>query len=117
MNAAPGRRGRSDEHPSFFLYPKTSLSGELRPLLAVSEFVVYEDTSFCFHIVAFLTIADNDNDMILFETGTFSFTGENLFYFSLVRQFPNDEDEYYRATEVAAMGNAYYEVQRNLPSQ
>lgn len=29
-----------------------------------------------------------ENDMILFETGTFSFTGEPLFYFSLVRQFP-----------------------------
>lgn len=37
-----------------------------------------------------------DNDMILFETGTFSFTGEPLFYFSLVRQFPNEEDEYYQ---------------------
>ena len=37
-----------------------------------------------------------DNDMILFETGTFSFTGEPLFYFSLVRQFPNDDDEYYQ---------------------
>ena len=35
-----------------------------------------------------------DNDMILFETGTFSFTGESLFYFSLTRQFPNDDEEY-----------------------
>ena len=35
------------------------------------------------------------NDMILFETGTYSFTGEPLFYFSLVRQFPKD-DEYYQ---------------------
>lgn len=33
-------------------------------------------------------------DMILFETGTFNFTGEPLFLISLVRQFPNDEDEY-----------------------
>ncbi len=36
------------------------------------------------------------NDMILFETGTFSFTGEPLFYFSLVRQFPNDDEEFYQ---------------------
>ena len=35
-----------------------------------------------------------ENDMILFETGTYSFSGESLFYFSLVRQIPNDEDEY-----------------------
>lgn len=35
-------------------------------------------------------------DMILFETGTYSFTGEPMFHFSLVRQFPNDEEEYYQ---------------------
>ena len=35
------------------------------------------------------------DDMILFETGTFEFTGEPRFYFSLVRQFPND-DEYFQ---------------------
>ena len=34
--------------------------------------------------------------MILFETGTYSFTGESLFYFSLVRQFPNNDGEYYQ---------------------
>lgn len=37
-----------------------------------------------------------ENDMILFETGTFSFTGEPLFYFSLTRQFPNEEEEFYQ---------------------
>lgn len=37
------------------------------------------------------------DDMILFETGTFSFTGEPLFYFCLVRQFPKeDDDEFYQ---------------------
>lgn len=36
------------------------------------------------------------NDMILFETGTFSFTGSPLFYFSLVRQLSNEEDEFYQ---------------------
>ena len=34
--------------------------------------------------------------MILFETGTYSFTGKPMFNFSLVRQFPNDEEEYYQ---------------------
>jgi hypothetical protein len=34
-------------------------------------------------------------DDLLFETGTFDFTGEKLFYFSLVRQFQfMNEDEY-----------------------
>ena len=37
------------------------------------------------------------DDMILFETGTFSFHGEPRFYFCLVRQFPiEDDDEYYQ---------------------
>lgn len=35
-------------------------------------------------------------DMILFETGTFDFSGEERFYFSMVRQFPNDEEEFYQ---------------------
>lgn len=35
-----------------------------------------------------------EQDMILFELGTFCFTGESLFHFSLVRQIPNDEEEY-----------------------
>ena len=38
----------------------------------------------------------SEKDMILFETGTFSFTGESLFYFSLVRQFSNGEDEFFQ---------------------
>ena len=37
-----------------------------------------------------------NDDMLLFETGTYDFTGEDLFYFSLVRQFPNGQDEYYQ---------------------
>ncbi|HKM20911.1 MAG TPA: hypothetical protein VJZ01_02585 [Lachnospiraceae bacterium] len=37
--------------------------------------------------------------MILFETGTFTFTGEPLFQISLVRQFPNDDEEYIK-TEI-----------------
>lgn len=34
--------------------------------------------------------------IILFGTGTYSFTGKPMFYFSLVRQFPDDEEEYYQ---------------------
>lgn len=40
-----------------------------------------------------------DEDMILFETGTYNFTGKSQFYFSLVRQFPHEDeenDEYYQ---------------------
>ena len=40
-----------------------------------------------------------DEDDLLFETGTYTFTGEPQFYFSLVRQFPHedeDNDEYYQ---------------------
>ncbi len=37
-----------------------------------------------------------EEDLILFETGTFSFTGKPLFYFSLVRQFPNGREEYFQ---------------------
>lgn len=37
-----------------------------------------------------------EEDMLLFETGTFGFTGEKLFYFSLVKQFPNDDDEFFQ---------------------
>ena len=40
-----------------------------------------------------------DEDWLLFETGTYAFTGEPKFYFSLVRQFPHEDeenDEYYQ---------------------
>ena len=36
-----------------------------------------------------------DPDDLLFETGTFNFTGEKLFYFSLVRQFKFLSDDEY----------------------
>lgn len=35
-------------------------------------------------------------DMTLFEAGTFSFTGKPMFMVSLVRQFPNEEDEFFQ---------------------
>ncbi len=38
----------------------------------------------------------NEDDMILFETGTYNFTGEELFYFSLVKQTDGEDDEYYQ---------------------
>ena len=40
-----------------------------------------------------------EEDLLLFETGTYDFTGEQQFYFSLVRQFPHEDeenDEYYQ---------------------
>ena len=37
-----------------------------------------------------------EEDMILFETGTYKFTGEPLFYFSMTRQFPNGGEEFYQ---------------------
>ena len=37
-----------------------------------------------------------DEDLLLNEYGVYKFTGEELFYYDLVRQFPNDEDEYYQ---------------------
>lgn len=38
----------------------------------------------------------NKDEMILFETGTYSFTDEPLFYFSLVKQVPNNNEEFYQ---------------------
>ena len=35
-----------------------------------------------------------EGESILFEAGTYNFTGENLFYFNLVKQYPNDDEEY-----------------------
>lgn len=36
-----------------------------------------------------------EDSMLLFETGTFSFD-TRMFYFSLVRQYPGKDDEYYQ---------------------
>lgn len=36
----------------------------------------------------------DEDDSLLFETGTFDFTGEKLFYFSLAKQIPNNDEEY-----------------------
>ena len=52
-------------------------------------------------------------DMILFETGTYSFTGEPKFYFSLVRQFPNCQEEFYQihvdVLYIPTEGTMYFE--------
>ena len=38
-----------------------------------------------------------EEDMILFETGTFTtFAKEQVFQISLVRQFPNEDEEFYQ---------------------
>ena len=39
---------------------------------------------------------ESSNSMLLFETGTFNFGGNPMLYFSLVRQFPNDDEEYFQ---------------------
>ncbi len=39
---------------------------------------------------------NEDDEMLLFETGTFSFSGPEMFHFSLVRQFPNEDEEYFQ---------------------
>ena len=41
-------------------------------------------------------VEDDDDDILLFETGVYDFTGEDLFYFSITRQFPDGSDEYYQ---------------------
>lgn len=37
---------------------------------------------------------ESETDMLLFETGTFHFTGEKQFYFCLVRQCDGEDDEF-----------------------
>ena len=37
-----------------------------------------------------------EEDLLLLEYGVYDFTGEELFYFDLVRQYPDGEDEYYQ---------------------
>lgn len=41
-----------------------------------------------------LELEDPEDDVRLFEAGTHDFSGEEVFYFSLVRQFPNEEEEF-----------------------
>lgn len=60
---------------------------------AVTDKMSLEDIINTFDKMCNMPIED---DTILFETGTFDFTGSEMFYFSLVRQFPNEEDEYYQ---------------------
>ena len=38
----------------------------------------------------------DEDDMLLFETGIFSFSGPPMFSFSLVRQCPNEEEEFFQ---------------------
>ena len=37
-----------------------------------------------------------EDDLLLLEYGTYDFTGEKLFYFDLVRQYPDGDGEYYQ---------------------
>lgn len=55
-----------------------------------------EDLIAAFEEMCEIPIEKESEKMILFETETYSFTGKPMFYFSLVRQYPNEEDEYYQ---------------------
>lgn len=37
-----------------------------------------------------------EEDLLLNEYGVYDFTGEDFFYYDLVRQYPDGEDEYYQ---------------------
>lgn len=37
-----------------------------------------------------------EEDLLLNEYGVYNFTGEDLFYYDLVRQYPDGEDEFYQ---------------------
>ncbi len=37
-----------------------------------------------------------EEDLLLNEYGVYNFTGEDLFYYDLVRQYPDGEDEYFQ---------------------
>ena len=37
-----------------------------------------------------------EQDLLLNEYGVYDFTGEDFFYYDLVRQYPDGEDEYYQ---------------------
>lgn len=41
-------------------------------------------------------ITDEEDDIVLFETGVFDFTGKPQFIFSLVRQYPDGDGEYFQ---------------------
>ena len=71
---------RKDDHISF-------LKKNINDKMSLSEIVdVFE--KMCARPI--------DNDMLLFETGTYEFSEETYFFFNLVRQFPNEDEEYYQ---------------------
>lgn len=43
---------------------------------------------------AYLWTPDDEDDLLLFETGNYSFTGTPTFQFSLTRQIPDGQGEY-----------------------
>lgn len=60
---------------------------------SVTEGMTLDQLIDAFQKMCELPVGDPDN--LLFETGTYHFTGEKMFHFSLVRQFQFlDEDEY-----------------------
>ena len=43
-----------------------------------------------------LLVLNLEEDLLLSEYGVYDFTGEDLFYYDLVRQYPDGEDEYFQ---------------------
>lgn len=82
-------------------YKMNSVEGMIMNILEYLERSIVDKHSLddlisAFEEMCIISIEEETEKMILFETGTFSFTGRPMFYFSLVRQYPNEEEEYYQ---------------------
>ena len=78
----------------FDMFKKTTKESLLKHLQSrISDKSSLEDIVAVFEKMCSIPFKE---DAVLFETGTYSFTGEPMFYFSLARQFPNKEEEYYQ---------------------
>lgn len=68
--------------------PLEFLKDKIKPGMMLPELVdIFEEMC---------RIPIQDDVQIFLETGAFDFTGETKFYFSLTRQYPNGEDEYFQ---------------------
>lgn len=75
--------------------PPTYLEKELKS--AITDDMTLDEMLDAFAEVCQIPVkAEEDDDTLLFETGVYDFTGENLFYFSVTRQFPDESGEYYQ---------------------
>ena len=75
------RKGASDMPFLNFLNDKISINNTLDEIIDVFEE---------------MSKMPIEEDVLLLEYGVYDFTGEDLFYFDLVRQYPDDEEEFYQ---------------------